>query len=74
MTRMPREIQRMRKMRLNRVYEMQGLRMATDYDLGQIAILGAQHVAEYESFSKSTVEKGLQAALAEANTRCERLD
>ena len=74
MARMPREIQRMRKMHLNQVYEMQGLRTSTDCDLEQAAVLGAQPVAEYKAFSKSTVEKGLQAALAEANTRCERLD
>lgn len=74
MARMPREIQRMHKMYLNRVYEMQGLRTATDYYLEQVAILGAQPVAEYDTFSKSTVEKGLKAALAEANARFEGLD
>ena len=69
MASMPREMQRMRKMYLNRVYEMQGLRAATDYYLEQVSILGAQPVPEYEAFSKSTAEKGLKAALTEANER-----
>ena len=73
MARMPREMQRMHKMYLNRVYEMQGLRAATDYYLEQVAILGAQPVPEYEAFSKSTVEKGLKPTLAEANARYEGL-
>ena len=45
MARMPREMQRMHKMYLNRVYEMQGLRTATDYYLEQVAIMGAQPVS-----------------------------
>ncbi len=74
MARMPREMQRMHKMYLNRVYEMQGLRTATDYYLEQVAIMGAQPVPEYEAFSKSTLEKGLKATLADANARYEGLD
>lgn len=74
MARMPREMQRMHKMYLNRVYEMQGLRTATDYYLEQVAILGANPAPEYEAFSKSTLEKGLKAALADANARYEGLD
>lgn len=73
MARMPREMQRMHKMYLNRVYEMQGLRTATDYYLEQVAILGAQPVPEYEAFSKSTLENGLKAALREANAKYEGL-
>ena len=72
--RMPREMQRMHKMYLNRVYELQGLRTATDYYLEQVAIFGAQPVPEYEEFSRSTMEKGLKATLAEANARYEGLD
>ena len=74
MARIPREMQRMHKMYLNRVYEMQGLRTATDYYLEQVAILGAQPAPEYEAFSKATAEKGLRTALAEANARYEGLD
>lgn len=74
MARMPREMQRMHKMYLNRVYELQGLRTATDYYLEQVAIMGAKPVPEYEAFSSATVEKGLKAALAEANARYEGLD
>ena len=70
---MPREMQRMHKMYLNRVYEMQGLRTATDYYLEQVAILGAQPVREYEEFSKSTIEKGLKPTLKEANAKYENL-
>lgn len=64
----------MHKMYLNRVYEIQGLRTATDYYLEQVAILGAQPVPEYEDFSKSTIGKGLKAALKEANARYEGLE
>lgn len=74
MARLPREIQRMHKMYLNRVYEVQGLRSALDYYLEQVAILGAQPVAEYQAFSKATAEGGLKAALAEANSRYRGLE
>lgn len=74
MARLPREIQRMHKMYLNRVYEMQGLRTATDYYLEQVAILGAQPVPEYEAFTKSTMEKGLKTTLAQTNARYEGLE
>lgn len=60
MARMPRDVQRLHKMYLNRVYEMQGLKTATDYYLEQVAIMGANPVPEYEAFSKSTVEMGLR--------------
>ena len=69
MARLPREMQRMHKMYLNRVYEMQGLRTATDYYLEQVAIMGAQPVPEYAEFSKMTTEVGLRAALDHANAR-----
>jgi len=69
MARMPREIQRMHKMYLNRVYEIQGLKAATDYYLEQVAILGANPVPEYEVFSRMTREQGLKAALRHANAR-----
>jgi len=74
MARLPRQMQRMHKMYLNRVYEIQGLRTATDYYLEQVAIMGAQPVPEYAEFSKMTAEKGLRAALTHANARYEGLD
>ena len=42
----------MHKMYLNRVYEMQGLRTATDHYLEQVVIMGAQPVPEYASSQK----------------------
>lgn len=74
MARMPREMQCMHKMSLNRVYQIQGLRTATGYYLEQVAIMGTQPVPEYEAFSKSTIENGLKATLAKANARYEGLD
>lgn len=74
MARLPHEIQRMHKMYLNRVYEMQGLRTATAYYLEQVAIMGAQPVPEYAEFSKMTAEQGLRAALDHANARYTGLD
>ncbi|MEM1382951.1 MAG: enoyl-CoA hydratase/isomerase family protein [Pseudomonadota bacterium] len=74
MARLPREMQRMHKMYLNRVYEMQGMRSAVDYYLEQVAIMGAQPVPEYAAFSRITAERGLKAALAEAQARYAGLD
>lgn len=74
MARLPREMQRMHKMYLNRVYEIQGIKTATDYYLEQVAIMGAQPVPEYAEFSKMTLDKGLRAALDHANARYEGLD
>ena len=74
MARLPREMQRMHKTYLNRVYEIQGLRAATDYYLEQVTIMGAQPVPEYAEFSMTTKEKGLRAALESANSRYEGLD
>lgn len=74
MARMPAEIQRMHKMYLNRVYEVQGMRTATDYYLEQVAILGAQPVPEYQAFSRTTAKSGLRAALKKARKRYEGLD
>lgn len=74
MARIPREMQRMHKMYLNRVYEMQGLRTAVDYYLEQVAILGSAPAEEYREFSRRTAEEGLRAALNAANARYEGLD
>ena len=74
MARLPREIQRMHKMYLNRVYEIQGIKTATDYYLEQVAIMGAQPVPEYAEFSQMTREQGLRAALDHANIRYAGLD
>ncbi|MEO1192078.1 MAG: enoyl-CoA hydratase-related protein [Pseudomonadota bacterium] len=74
MARLPRELQRMHKMYLNRVYELQGLKTATDYYLEQVAIMGAQPVPEYAAFSEMTREKGLRVALDHANARYAGLD
>ncbi len=69
MARIPREIQNLHKSYLNRVYEIQGFRSATDYYLELVAILGAQPVPDYVAFSEATAKKGLKAALAEAQDR-----
>lgn len=74
MARLPRDMQRMHKAYLNRVYEMQGLGSATQHYLEQVAIMGAQPVPEYAEFSRMTAERGLRAALAHANARYEGLD
>lgn len=74
MARMPRDMQRMHKMYLNKVYELQGLRTATDYYLELVAIMGQQPVAEYVEFTKVTVEKGLKAAINNGKARYEGLE
>lgn len=73
MARMPRDMQKMHKQYLHGVYETQGFwKSQRDY-LEALAILGACPVPEYEQFSRTTAEKGLKAALAEANARFEGL-
>lgn len=74
MARMPPDMQRMHKMYLNRVYELQGLKTATDYYLELMGPLGVLPVPEYAEFTKMTSEKGLRAALDHAQARYEGLD
>ena len=74
MARLPVEMQRAHKMYLNRVYEIQGLRSATDHYLELLPAFGYTRVPEYEAFVASVNEKGLRQALAEANARYEGLD
>jgi enoyl-CoA hydratase/carnithine racemase len=74
MARLPVEMQRAHKMYLNRVYEIQGLRNATDQYLELLPAFGYTKVREYEAFVVSVNEKGLRRALAEANSRYEGLD
>ncbi|CDX37054.1 Enoyl-CoA hydratase/isomerase [Mesorhizobium sp. ORS 3359] len=74
MARMPLEMQRMHKMYLNRVYELQGLKTATDYYIELMGPLGVLPVSEYAEFTKMTTEKGLRAALDHAQARYEGLD
>lgn len=69
MARMPSGMQRMHKMYLNRVYEMQGLKGATDYYIELMSMLGVEPMPEYAEFTKMTVEKGLRAALDHAQAR-----
>lgn len=74
MARIPRDIQRMHKMYLNRVYEIQGLQSATAYYLEQVAILGGVPSPEYAEFMEMVTEKGLRPALDHANARFAGLD
>ncbi|CDX37097.1 Enoyl-CoA hydratase/isomerase [Mesorhizobium sp. ORS 3359] len=71
MARMPRDMQRLHKMYLNRVYEMQGLKSAADYYLELVAIAGM--LPEYAEFTKLTADKGLKGALYEMRARYEGL-
>lgn len=74
MARIPPDLQRAHKQYLNRVYEIQGLRAATDNYLELLPAFGYIQVPEYEQFMKRVNEKGLRAALAEANARYEGLE
>ena len=71
---MPRNMQKMHKAYLNRVYDRMGFWQANKDYLEVLAILGTQTVPEYEKFSKTTQEKGLRAALAEANAPFDALE
>lgn len=74
MARMPQEMQRAHKQYLNRVYEMQGLKTATDYYQDLMTMLSFCPVPEYEEFQRRTNEDGLRAALEWANGPFEGLD
>lgn len=74
MAAMPRDLQRMHKMYINRVYEMQGIRSATDYYLEQVAIMGHQAMPEYAEMMKMIKERGLRAALDKAQEPYKGLD
>ena len=71
---MPRDMQKMHKAYLNRVYDRMGFWQANRDYLEVLAILGTQPVPEYERFSRTTQEKGLRAALAEANEPFDALE
>ena len=71
---MPRDMQKMHKVYLNRVYDRMGYWQANKDYLEVLAILGTQPVPEYERFSQTTQEKGLRAALAEANAPFDALE
>ncbi len=74
MARMPNDMQRMHKVYLNRIYEMQGLKTATDYYQDLMSIMGVCPVPAYEEFSRVTREKGLKAALETGRQPYEGLD
>ena len=71
---MPRDMQKMHKAYLNRVYDRMGYWQANKDYLEVLAILGTQPVPEYDRFSKTTQEKGLRAALDEANAPFDALE
>ena len=53
---------------------MQGLKTATDYYQDLMSVFGACPVPEYVKFAQTTLEKGLRAALDEAQGPFEGLD
>ncbi len=74
MARLPRELQRAHKAYINKVYEIQGIKAATDNYLELLPTFGYVQVPEYERFMKTVNEKGLRPALDEANAPYEGLD
>lgn len=71
---MPRDMQKMHKSYLNRVYETMGFWKANKDYLEVLAMLGTQPVSEYQRFSDTTQKLGLKAALAEANEPFDALE
>jgi len=71
---MPSTMQRAHKLYLNRIYELQGIKSATDWYQDMQAMLTYNPSPEYERFQKTTLEKGLKPALAEAQKKYEGLD
>ena len=71
---MSRDMQKMHKAYLNRVYDRMGFWQSNKDYLEVLAILGTQPVPEYQRFSQTTQEKGLKAALNEANAPFDELE
>lgn len=71
---MPRDMQKMHKAYLNRVYDRMGFWQANKDYLEVLAMLGTQPVPEYRRFSETTQAKGLKAALYEANAPFDELE
>ncbi|EHH13727.1 enoyl-CoA hydratase/isomerase [Mesorhizobium amorphae CCNWGS0123] len=74
MAAIPPDIQRIHKMYLNRVYEMQGLKNATAYYLELVAIAGHQTVPEYTELMETIKKDGLRVALDKAQKRYKDLE
>lgn len=72
--RMPPKMQAVHKNYINRIYEMQGLKSATDLYQDLMTMMSYCPVPEYEEFTETTLKSGLKAALAEAQARYEGLD
>ncbi len=71
---MPREMQRVHKHYLNRVFELQGLTAATDTYQDLMTMLSFCPTKIYEDFTRETLAEGLKSALRTANARYEGLD
>ncbi|MGB0385945.1 MAG: hypothetical protein ACPGWR_14085 [Ardenticatenaceae bacterium] len=74
MARMPRQMQRAHKAYINKVYEIMGIRAATDNYLELLPTFGYVQVPEYERFMQTVNEKGVRPALKEANAPFDGLD
>ena len=74
LARMPVDMQRAHKAYINKVYEIMGIRAATDNYLELLPTFGYVQVPEYERFMQTVNQKGLRPALAEANAPFEGLD
>lgn len=71
---MPLEMNRAHKAYINKVYEIQGIKAATDNYLELLPTFGFVQVPEYERFMQMVNENGLKPALDEANARFEGLE
>ena len=71
---MPLEMNRAHKAYVNKVYEIQGIKAATDNYLELLPTFGYVQVPEYERFMETVNEKGLKPALKDANAKFERLE
>ena len=71
---MPRNMQKMHKSYLNRVYDNMGFWKSNKDYLEVLAMLGTQVVPEYQRFSDTTNTQGLKAALREANAPFDALE
>lgn len=74
MARIPREMQRIHKQHLNRVYDMQGLQTGLQDYLEVMTYLSVLPTPEYARFDGIVAKDGLRTALADGEARFKGLD
>ena len=71
---MPTEMQRIHKQYVNHCWDLKGMRSAGNWYQDLMTMMSFCPVEKYQEFSQTTLDKGLKAALEEANGSYKGLD